>query len=109
MNELVLSIPGRPVTIQYKGWTEFISIHDQNYLKEKKRLMKRTLDVHPDRMPKGGSTFFRQRRTQYVEFRLKERWWYWSRGLMPPDWRGPPEPPPHTVCHYRRTQLRERN
>lgn len=94
MEELVQILPGRPVSIKHDGWVEFISIHDQHYLREKKSLMRRLIAFHPDKGKCKTAYFFRQYRASYNEWLIRERHWYWERKLMPPDWKGAPVPPP---------------
>lgn len=99
MSEILpFPINGRPVTIKYQGWTEYISIRDQAFLQEKRSWRKRLADSHPDRHPtrkKTAALNFRRLMTKYLVWKKLERQQYWNRGLMPPDWKGStPVPPP---------------
>jgi hypothetical protein len=49
MTSLVPVIQGRPSTISKNGCTLFVSVHDQFYIQEYKRLKQQILDCHPDR------------------------------------------------------------
>lgn len=99
--ELIPSLPGRPAVIEQDGWKVFLSVHDKEYLRAKKQMRKEVLDLHPDKSglspedPRWErvNQRFRSANLSYIVWCRKERCWYWKFGLMPPDWKGAPQPP----------------
>lgn len=48
-DDLILTTPGRPAILAFKGGSIYIGVHDQHYLAEIKRLRQQMYDAHPDR------------------------------------------------------------
>lgn len=99
--DLVPVIDGRPVVIKQDGWTVFVAIHDQEYLRVKREWKRKLFELHPDRsgIKPGDKRWeivnrqFRSVLVKYGQWRRDERVWYWRIKLMPPDWIGPLTPP----------------
>lgn len=94
---------GRPSALRHEGWWECIELHDRQYLATKAAWRRTIRRTHPDLNPprvirnlpivtKGWQ--MREKLTAYHRWHTEERWYYWLRGLMPPDWKGVPKPPP---------------
>lgn len=83
---LVPRLSGRPVIIQFEGWTEFVSVHDQAFLAERRKWKDRLKESHPDWG--GSATKFRLAFRAFKQWMLREEQWYRMRGLTPPEWGG---------------------
>lgn len=85
---LIITLRDRPPVIIFNGWKEFVSVHDQDYLAQKKLWRQRVASVHPDRLNKSSAYKFRRMLSKFQSWKQAERIYYWRRGLMPPDWKG---------------------
>lgn len=83
---LVPRFNNRPVIIQFEGWTEFVSVHDQAYLSERRKWKEKLKSSHPD--AGGSASAFRITFRRFKQWLIKEHQWYKMRGLTPPDWGG---------------------
>lgn len=96
---LIPTLRDRPSVIEFNGWKEYVSVHDQNYLAQKKLWRKRLASVHPDvlgyRLNRSGKQF-RRMLSKFQCWKQGERIYYWKRDLMPPDWKGSRMVPPPT-------------
>lgn len=100
---LPVTSEGRPVVLKdSQGWTVFVSVHDQEYLRQKREWRARIIAAHPDKLGispadlskwKSANLKFARLNLAAQVWKHKERAFYWRLGLMPPDWKGEPEPP----------------
>lgn len=99
--DLIPLTGSRPPVLVLDGWTVYVAIHDQEYIRQRTEWRRRLAASHPDKSgltseDRGWATAnrkFRNLLIQHGAWRFKERCFYWKLGLMPPDWRGTPAPP----------------
>ena len=76
-------VGGRPTIIKRNGWTIYVSVHDQQYARQKQSWKRVRAAAHPDA---GGSTQQFQRVESEYQRWLEDEWlWYADLGLRPPD------------------------
>jgi hypothetical protein len=113
--DLIPQFGERPSVLKVDGWTCYVSIHDQEYLRMKKEWRKRIIAAHPDkhcasskdRGWKQATARFLSQQAQYRRWMRSERCWYWKLKMMPPDWRGPLTPPDGWVESRKERRLEE--
>jgi hypothetical protein len=97
--EVIPVIGNRPSVFKHEGWTVYLSVHDQEYLRKVKELRSSMIEAHPDKHAIEGLTtkkahqLYSRAKFALVQFKQRERLWYWQYKMMPPDWRGPLTPP----------------
>jgi biotin operon repressor len=79
---LVHTHPGRPVYVMAGTCRVYISVHDDEYRRQRARWRQRLAEAHPDRS--GTRRTFEKLHAQYVAWQDAEEEWYAQYGLRPP-------------------------
>jgi biotin operon repressor len=79
---LIHTHPGRPVFVQVGTGRVYISVHDDEYRRQRVQWRQRLADAHPDRSGTRGQ--FEKLHAQYVRWQQTEEAWYAQYGLKPP-------------------------
>lgn len=85
MNELVPTLPGRPLFLERDGWRTWVVIHDQYFLDKKARFRRRMRAVHPDVTGSVKTAAIRGVLADYRNWLKSEEKWYAQFHLVHPE------------------------